>query len=258
MRSITACAVVSLVMMAGCSKNAADATTTPAAVPAPTTLQPQPAHDSTSLAGQAGQTAQGKVLETMDAANYTYVRVKTASTEIWAASTTFKVAVGDEVVVPLDNPMQKFHSATLKRDFDVIYFASQITPVGAAASAADLPPGAGASAATVVTAPIPPAAGGLTVANVVTNRKSLAGKTVTVRGQVVKFNGGILGQNWMHIQDGSGSATDGSNDLTVTSPKGGANVGDVVTITGTVVIDKDFGAGYAYAVLVQNATVTVK
>jgi hypothetical protein len=84
------------------------------------------------------------------------------------------------------------------------------------------------------------------------------GKTVTVRGQVVKFNGGILGQNWIHIQDGSGSDKDGSNDLTVTSPTGGANVGDIVTITGTVVIDQDFGAGYAYAVLIQKATVTVK
>jgi hypothetical protein len=255
MRSITTCLMLTLLLVAGCSKNAADPAATPAPVPASTALQPLPAHDSMS---QAGQSAQGKVLETMDAANYTYVRVKTATTEIWAASTTFKVAVGDVVVVPLDNPMQKFHSAKLNRDFDVIYFASQITPAGASSPAAGLAPGAGASATTVVTTPIPPAAGGMTVANVVTNRKSLVGKTVTVRGQVVKFNGGILGQNWIHVQDGSGSEKDGSNDLTVTSPTGGANVGDVVTITGIVAIDKDFGAGYAYAVLIQNATVTVK
>jgi hypothetical protein len=258
MRSISMCASLSLVMLAGCSKNPADTTATPAGAPPAAALQPQAAHDPMS---QAGQTAQGKVLETMDAANYTYVRVKTASTEIWAASTTFKVAVGDEVVVPLDNPMQKFHSQTLNRDFDVIYFAPQITRPGApgmAPAGSAPPPGAGATPETVVTTPIPPAAGGMTIANVVTNRKSLAGKTVTVRGKVVKFNGGIMGLNWIHIQDGSGSAKDGSNDLTVTSATGGANVGDVVTITGTVVIDKDFGAGYAYAVLLQNATVAVK
>jgi hypothetical protein len=80
---------------------------------------------------------------------------------------------------------------------------------------------------------------------------------VTVRGKIVKFNGGILGTNWLHIQDGSGSAKDGSNDLTVTSD-GGAAVGDVITATGTIAIDKDFGAGYAYAVILEKATVVVK
>jgi hypothetical protein len=108
-----------------------------------------------------------------------------------------------------------------------------------------------------VTEPVQPAAGGLTVAKIFANRKTLAGKTVTVRGKVVKFNGGILGMNWLHIQDGSGVAKDGTNDLTVTSA-GGANVGDIATVTGTVVLDKDFGAGYAYTVLIQGATIAVK
>ena len=253
MRSIATCTVLSLLTLGGCSQKPADSA--PAA--AAGALQPQAAHDAMS---QTGQTAQGKVLETMDAASYTYVRVKTATTEIWAASNTFKVAVGDEVVVPLDNPMEKFHSETLKRDFDVIYFAPRIAAPGAPGSApsAQGMPGAGAVAATVVTEPIAPAPGGVTVASIVTGRKALAGKTVTVRGKVVKFNSAILGLNWLHIQDGSGSAKDGSNDITVTSAAGGASVGDVITVTGTVVVDKDFGAGYAYAVLIQNATITVK
>lgn len=192
----------------------------------------------------------------MDASNYTYVRVKTASGDIWAASGTFKVAVGDQVSVPLENPMQNFRSESLKRDFPVIYFASSISRSGEAAAA--MPQTGSTNPGPVtVTEKIAPAPGGVTIASVVTGSKALAGKTVTIRGKVVKFNGGILGLNWMHIQDGSGVVKDGSHDITVTSTATAA-VGDVVTITGTVVVDKDFGSGYSYAVLIQNAAVTVK
>ncbi len=106
----------------------------------------------------------------------------------------------------------------------------------------------------VVTGPVAPAPGGKTVAEVWTTRAALAGKTVSVRGRVVKFNGGILGRNWLHIQDGTGSSADGSHDLTITTDAV-AKVGDIITVTGTVTVDKDFGAGYAYAVLVERATV---
>jgi len=78
-----------------------------------------------------------------------------------------------------------------------------------------------------------------------------------VRGKVVKFNGGIMGRNWIHIQDGTGVAADGTNDLLVTSDAG-AKVGDVITVTGTVAIDKDFTAGYAYAVLIEGAKIELK
>jgi hypothetical protein len=73
----------------------------------------------------------------------------------------------------------------------------------------------------------------------------------------VKFNGGILDRNWLHIQDGSGLAKDGSNDLTITTAAS-AKVGDIITATGTIATDKDFGAGYAYKVIVEGATVVVK
>jgi hypothetical protein len=161
------------------------------------------------------------------------------------------------VVVPLDGPMEKFHSATLKRDFPIIYFAPSITRAGEQTLPSGHAPVAAAKPDVSVTEPIPPPPGGMTVASLWANRKALAGKTVTVRGKAVKFNGGILGLNWTHIQDGSGVATDGTNDITITSAAE-ARVGDVITVTGTVVLDKDFGAGYAYKVILQNATISVK
>jgi len=206
-----------------------------------------------------GATASGTVAETMDAGNYTYVRVETADGEIWAAATRFEVAVGDSVVVPLEMPMQDFHSESLDRTFPVIYFTSLILREGDATGSAmpqGHPPISGdtvsAHETAAVTDPVEPATGGLTVARVWAESGGLAGTEITVRGRVVKFNGGILGTNWIHLQDGSGSEADGTHDLTVTT-LGTASVGDVVTAKGVLATDKDFGAGYTYEILLEDA-----
>jgi hypothetical protein len=128
---------------------------------------------------------------------------------------------------------------------------------GGQAAGAGMMSGASASQTTQVTEPIPPAPGGTSIATLWTNRKALAGKTVILRGKVVKFNGGILGRNWIHIQDGTGVAADGTNDVLVTSDAV-AKIGDIITATGTVAVDKDFTAGYVYAVMIESATIQVK
>lgn len=68
----------------------------------------------------------GTVLETMDASTYTYVRVKTAQGEIWAASNKFAVKVGDRVAVPTDGPMENFRSPSLNRTFPILFMTSRI------------------------------------------------------------------------------------------------------------------------------------
>ena len=92
-----------------------------------------------------------------------------------------------------------------------------------------------------------------TVQEIVTKRAELKDKTVLVRGQVVKFNAQIMGKNWIHLQDGTGSDTDESNDLLVTSQEA-AKVGDVITAQGVVRVEQDFGSGYAYSVMLEGAT----
>jgi hypothetical protein len=92
-----------------------------------------------------------------------------------------------------------------------------------------------------------------TIAEVYAQKAALKEKPVAVRGKVVKFNEGIMGRNWVHLRDGTGKQ--GTNDLTVTT-NDKASVGDVVTAKGTVRTDKDFGAGYAYPVIVEDASVT--
>ena len=98
--------------------------------------------------------------------------------------------------------------------------------------------------------------GGKTVAEVFAEKDALAGQPVTVRGKAVKVNAGIMGTNWVHVRDGSGA--DGTNDLTVTTAGTVPNVGDTVLVTGTVALNKDFGMGYSYDVIVEDATVAIE
>ena len=92
-----------------------------------------------------------------------------------------------------------------------------------------------------------------TVAAVNQDKAALAGKTISAKGKVVKVNNGIMGKNFVHVQDGTGDAT--SNNLIATS-KQTANVGDQVTISGVVAVNRDFGSGYLYPLLIEEATIT--
>ncbi len=98
-------------------------------------------------------------------------------------------------------------------------------------------------------------AGLKTVAALHQNKAALAGQTIRAQGKVVKVNNNIMGRNFVHVQDGTGDAN--SNDLLVTS-KQTANVGDQVTISGVVAVNRDFGSGYSYPLLIEEATITPK
>lgn len=94
---------------------------------------------------------------------------------------------------------------------------------------------------------------GQTVAEVYSKRQKLAGQTLRVRGTVVKLNEGILGQTYLHLRDGSGSADRGDDDLTVTTTEA-FQIGETVELEGELAIDRDVGAGYVYAALLTSAT----
>jgi hypothetical protein len=239
--------------LAGGCKNEAPK---PAEKPAPAAPQQAAAP---SAQGQAGT-----VLETMNSGGYTYVQVDTGSEKIWAAAPEFQVKVGDAVVVPQGMAMPNYHSKTLNRDFEMLYFVDGVM-VGGAAQMGDTPkmpeghPNISeqvkAAASEVDLKGITKAEGGKTVAEIFSGKSQLTGQEVKVRGKVVKFSQQIMGKNWIHLQDGTGAA--GTNDLTVTTD-GTANTGDTVVVTGVVTTDKDFGYGYKYDVILENATVTIE
>jgi hypothetical protein len=209
----------------------------------------------------------------MSTAGYTYFLVDTGKGKTWAAAPQFSVKVGDKVSVAEGMPMANYHSKTLKRDFDLVVFTGNVTVNGvavgggapSAAKSAPLPAGhppisgAGGSPAdakpVINLAGIKKADGGKTIAEVYADKAKLGGKKVKVRGRVVKYNGDIMGKNWIHIQDGTGTAP--GNDLAVTSAAQ-TKIGDLIVVNGTVAINKDFGGGYHYDVIVENAELTIE
>lgn len=206
----------------------------------------------------------GRVIETMNAATYTYVLVDTGTTKAWAAAPEFAVKVGDTVVVADAMPMMNYRSKTLNRTFDAVYFSGNVKvngkSAGPVAVAAGLPAGHPATGGFMGPAApdlsgIKRADNGQTVAEIVTGKAKFAGKPVAVRGRVVKYNANILGKNWLHIRDGSGA--EGTNDLTVTTTAE-AKVGDLVLVTGVLATNRDFGSGYRYPLIVEGATVVVE
>jgi hypothetical protein len=199
---------------------------------------------------------QGEVLETRNVDGYTYLRLKTASGETWAAVPTSTVKPGAKVTIGNSMVMENFESKTLKKKFDRIVFGQIVDPAGGPATGTAAAPPAMPQAAAPAAKPIKvdKATGpdARTVAEVVTGKDKLKDKSVLVRGQVVKVNTGIMGKNWLHLRDGSGSAADGSNDILVTT-KDVAALGDVVSVKGVVRTDVNLGSGYAYAVLIEDA-----
>lgn len=207
----------------------------------------------------------GKIVEVLDGGKYTFLRVQGFHNTIWVATKPCSLKAGEQVSMPHGEVMPNFRSTTLNRTFDEIHFvdhldlASSQGHAPASGSGAALPAGhpqiAGQTKSALppkLSGPIQQPAGGKTIAEIFAQRKTLAGQEVTVKGQVTKFSASILGRNWIHLADGTGEA--GSNDLTVTSADTAA-VGDIVTARGKLVIDQDFGFGYAYSVLLEKATV---
>jgi hypothetical protein len=223
------------------------------------TQQVQPAVQPTQ---QTAQVMTGTVLETMNAGGYTYVQVDTGSETIWAASPEFAVQAGDAVIIPEGMPMVNHRSNTLDRTFDLVYFVDGVMVAGSQEVGGvprmpegHPPIGDRAASNNVDLSGVSKVEGGQTVEEIMVGKEKLNGKEVKLRGKVVKFNAGIMGKNWLHIQDGTGG--EGANDLTVTTSDA-AQVGDTVLVSGVIATNKDFGFGYQYDVIIEDARVIIE
>ncbi len=247
-----------------------------------------PPVETASLSAPAAATdgIRGKIAEKIDASQYSYLRLQTAAGETWAAVPKTDKAVGAEVTVVNVAWMENFKSNSMNRSWERIAFGTLGDASAATASPAAAPPAmpaghpptggsqgmfAGAAASDSAAAPnrqhpapspaadvghirVAKAAGpqGRTVAEVWASRAALKDKKVSVRGKVVKATNGVLGKNWLHVRDGTGSGN--TADLAIASDDTAA-VGETVLVTGVVHVDKDLGAGYHYDVIVEDAKI---
>ena len=205
----------------------------------------------------------GKVVETMNSGGYTYICIEKDGKKTWAAVLETKVNVGQDISLQPGYEMVNFTSNTLNRTFDKIVFSTGLAAGTAGHGTTETKSFHGktmggkdteVSATEKIQVEKATGLNAYTIADLYEKRNELDKKSVSVRGKVVKVSSGIMARNWLHIQDGTGTQKDGNNDIVVTS-KDLPAVGDIVTADGTLYKDKDFGSGYKYDVIVEEASV---
>lgn len=215
-------------------------------------------HSSTKSMEMPHESAlSGKVVETMNGGGYTYVLIENNGVKTWAAIPQTHVLKGQTIKLMPGVEMSNFESKTLKRKFDKIMFSSGIQHSRSAFTGMKSTGGQGSEDSPMSKIKVEKAKGpnSYTIAEIYKKAGSLDRHKVVVRGKVVKVSASIMGRNWIHIQDGSGSASKGNYELVVTStdlPKRG----EIVTATGTLHKDRDFGMGYKYKAIVEKASIT--
>lgn len=192
-----------------------------------------------------------KVVETMNASNYTYINVDENGKKYWIAVPQMEVKVGETYFFSKSMEMKNFKSESLNRTFESILFVEDIkgevtNPMG-------------------MQHPVPTTAkeevkieklkDGKTIGEIFSQMNKLNDKNVKVRGKVMKYNEGIMGTNWIHIQDGTAFQND--FDLLVTSDTK-VQLGQVITAEGKLITNKDFGSGYSYKALIENASIKIE
>ena len=193
-----------------------------------------------------------KVKEVLQTSSYTYLFVNENNKDYWIAVGKADVKVNDHLYYQEALVMKDFKSEELDRTFDQILFVENI---GGVKLKNDSMPNDSLHQQVLVQEKKPVinvdiAPNGIRIAELMKNRENYANKKVIIRGQVVKINANIMDRNWVHLKDGTSHS--GKSDLTFTTLEE-VNIGDVVTFEGTVAIEKEYGAGYVYPLIVEDA-----
>ena len=197
----------------------------------------------------------GVVKEVLQTSNYTYLLINENNTETWIALPKMEAETGETYYYAEGMEMTDFESKELGRTFKSVFFVESVsTSLGMNGSEhvehGEKSISTGAITSEKQSIQVQPAEGGITIAKLFENKAAYAGKSVRIKGQVTKFNSAIMNNNWVHLQDGTEFS--GKFDLTVTTEIEVA-VGDIVTFEGVLALDKDFGYGYSYEILLEKA-----
>ena len=201
------------------------------------------------------------VEEVLQTTNYTYLFGEVKGEKTWVALPKTEAKAGDEYYYKQGIEMRDFKSQELNRTFDVIWFIGGVESAEAVTGDAGKTQNIAQNSMQSdphkmksgrVTTKIKPDAGGITIAELLENKEKLEGKKVKLKGQVVKYNDNIMGKNWIHLQDGTDYS--GVYDITLTSGME-TQVGDIISVEGIVILDKDFGFGYFFDILIEDCII---
>lgn len=194
--------------------------------------------------------------DVLQASSYTYILANEKSNQYWIAVSRSDVERGKTYYFSESMEMLNFHSKELDRTFDLILFVGNLSnmPIPAQAMAAQpqrTMPQKTKTPAVKQDVKVGPVEGSIPLQQLFDKPEDFAGKKIKVAGQVTKFNSGIMGKNWIHIQDGS--ANEDFFDLTITT-NDVVSVGDIALFEGTVTLNKDLGSGYFFKILMEDAS----
>jgi len=204
------------------------------------------------------------IQEVLQAGTYTYLRVTENEKELWLALPAVDAKVGETYYYAQGMEMKNFPSKELNRTFESVLFLEGISEEPIAAKTENNTTTTAVPNGGLGDKPAKPSIekqevkiekgeGCTSIADIFSKKAELNGKIIKVKGQVTKFSEGIMNKNWIHLQDGT--AAGDKFDLTITSPTAVVKVGDIITLEGKIATDKDFGYGYFYDVIMEDATV---
>ncbi len=200
------------------------------------------------------------VEEVIQTSQYTYIQATEGNDKIWLATNKMNATVGETYYYKEGLTMTNFKSKELDRTFSNILFLDNISsiPIFTDNNEVDSTPNTEAVSTgskiliDKLDIHITHAKDEVSIASLYENKASYSGKTIKIKGQVVKFNDGIMDKNWIHLQDGTSFSN--NFDLTITTLENVA-IGDEITVSGIINLDKDFGYGYFYDVIMEDATI---
>lgn len=193
--------------------------------------------------------------EVIQTTSYTYLFVQQDTASLWMAIPKMEAEAGEIYYYHGGMEMRDFKSKELDRTFESILFLNGLVDPDIVEGKK---PGDDNQEKKIEKKEEPeiiniqPAEGGISISELLANKNKYKGKSVRIRGKVIKYNTGIMGRNWIHLDDGS-CETAGC-DLTATSTEETMN-GEIITIEGTITLDKDFGAGYFYSLIMEDARI---
>lgn len=278
--------VAALLIMCGCSDKPKQKEQNATSQQTQSVEAPQSMYGVAATQEQAAAPADGdlqlntqhiaKVLETMNGGGYTYAKVDESGTIYWIAGPQSNITVGSKISFLEQMVMTDFTSKALNKTFDQILFVSAIVPTDKSAQSTSAQ---GSTAQTTAqgkagadahancnhdkeltlapvasTVKVAKNASGYTIEELYTKKTALKDKSVKINAKVVKVSKNIMGKDWVHLQDGSGTA--GTDDIIATAANSTVQVGDSVTANGTVKTDVDLGYGYKFPVLIEEAKFT--
>ncbi|MBK9104523.1 MAG: hypothetical protein IPL92_08120 [Saprospiraceae bacterium] len=222
--------------------------------------------DTTTEAQQPMEDASATMLhkvvveEILPTSKYTYLNVSEDGQMTWIAIPKMDVKKGGTYYYRGGLKKTNFKSVEYDRVFETLYLVSGISEdpgmgggsmSGSGGMTGGSPHGDGGEDVQLEQkTKIEPVSGGITIAELLQNRAKYEGKTVRIKGRCVKLNNMIMSRNWIHLQDGS--MKDKAIDLTVTTTDNIA-LGSIVALEGVIALNKDFGAGYKYDIIMEEA-----